>query len=207
MPEDAIFKGYQTVVVQDILIQSNNTLFKKEIYYSPSLKKTFMALMPDGYDGEFGPVIKSFVITQHFQHKMTEPAIVQFLQDHGIQISAATISRIITDNKEDFHAEKTDIIQAGLPSSIYQQMDDTGARVNGQNYYTHVLCNDHYTAYFTRENKNRLTILEILSQKELTFEFNEITYALMTEMNVSFKVLTNLQNQLTLLHQLEDIQI
>ncbi|MGI9214492.1 MAG: IS66 family transposase [Gammaproteobacteria bacterium] len=198
LPEDAVFKGYQTVIVQDILIQSNNTLFKKEVYYSASLNKTFMAPMPDGYDGEFGPVIKSFVITQHFQHKMTEPAIVQFLQDHGVQISAATVSRIITDNKEDFHAEKTDIIQAGLPSSIYQQMDDTGARVNGQNYYTHILCNEHYTAYFTRENKNRLTILEILSQKELTFEFNEITYALMTEMNLSFKVLTNLQNQLNL---------
>ncbi len=77
LPEDAVFKGYQTVVVQDILIQSNNTLFKKEVYYSPSLNKTFMASMPDGYEGEFGPNIKSFIITQHFQHKMTEPAIVQ----------------------------------------------------------------------------------------------------------------------------------
>ena len=198
LPEDAVFKGYQTVLVQDILITTDNTLFRKEVYYSPSLNKTFMASMPDGYEGEFGPVIKSFVIAQHFQHKMTEPAIVQFLQDHGIQISAATISRIITDNKEAFHAEKTDIIQAGMPSSVYQQMDDTGARVNGKNYYTHVLCNDYYTAYFTRENKNRLTILEILSQKELTFEFNEITYALMIEMNLSHKVLTELQNQPTL---------
>ena len=76
MPEDAVFKGYQTIVVQDILIQSNNTLFKKEVYYSKSLNKTFMAPMPDGYDGEFGPVIKSFVITQHFQYKMTEPVIL-----------------------------------------------------------------------------------------------------------------------------------
>ena len=198
LPEDAVFKGYQTVVAQDILIQSNNTLFKKEVYYSPSLNKTFMASMPDGYEGEFGPNIKSFIITQHFQHKMTEPAIVQFLQDHEIQISAATVSRIITDNKETFHAEKTDIIQAGLPSSVCQQMDDTGARVDGQNYYTHVLCNEYYTAYFTRENKNRLTILEILSQQELTFEFNEITYALMIEMDLSHKVLTKLQNQPTL---------
>jgi hypothetical protein len=195
LPEDAVFKGYQTVIVQDIIIKSDNVLFKKEVYYSPSLNKTFMASMPDGYEGEFGPNIKSFIITQHFQHKTTEPAIVQFLQDHGIQISAATVSRIITDNKEAFHAEKIDIIQAGLPSSVYQQMDDTGARVNGQNYYTHILCNEYYTAYFTRENKNRLTILEILSQKELTFEFNEITYALMIEMNLSHKILTKLQNQ------------
>lgn len=198
LPKDAIFKGYQTVVVQDILIKSNNTLFQKEVYYSPSLNKTFMAPMPDGYEGEFGPVIKSFIITQHFQHKMTEPAIVQFLQDHDIQISAATVSRIITDNKEAFHTEKTDIIQAGLPSSVYQQMDDTGARVNGQNYYTHVLCNPYYTAYFTRKNKNRLTILEILSQQELTFAFNNTSYALMTEMKLSHKILAELKNTLTL---------
>ncbi len=94
--------------------------------------------------------------------------------------------------------QKKQILYKLVPSSVYQQMDDTGVRVNGQNYYTHVLCNEYYTAYFTRENKNRLTILEILSQQKLTFEFNEITYALMIEMDLSHKVLTKLQNQPTL---------
>jgi hypothetical protein len=182
LPEDAIFKGYKTVIVQDIIIKTSNIKFRKEVYYSASLNKTFTAHVPSGYEGEFGPQIKSLIITQHFKYKMTEPAIVEFLRDHGIEISAATVSRIITDHNEQFHAEKKDIVKAGLPSSTYQQMDDTGAKVNGKNYYTHILCNQYYTAYFTRQNKNRLTILEILAQKELSFEFNESAYALMNEM-------------------------
>ena len=196
LPEDAIFKGYRTVIVQDISIKTNNVKFKKEIYYSPSLKKTFTALVPNGYEGEFGPHIKSLIITQHFKYKMTEPAIVEFLQDHGIKISAATVSRIITDHNEQFHAEKKDIVKAGLPSSVYQQMDDTGAKVNGKNYYTHVLCNQYYTAYFTRLSKNRLIVLEILAQKELCFEFNESAYALMTQMGLSLEVLIKLRERL-----------
>ena len=196
LPEDAIFKGYKTVIVQDMSINTNNIKFKKEIYYSPSLNKTFTANVPSGYEGEFGPHIKSLIITQHFKYKMTEPAIVEFLQDHGIQISAAIVSRVITDHNEQFHAEKKDIVKVGLPSSTYQQMDDTGAKVNGKNYYTHVLCNPYYNAYFTRSNKNRLTILEILAQKELFFEFNESAYALMNQMGLSTAMLTKITDQL-----------
>jgi len=82
-------------------------------------------------------------------------------------ISPATISRFITDNHEVFHQEKTDIVKAGLASSTYQQMDDTGARVKGKNHYTHILCNVFYTAFFTRRRKDRLTILEILTQGDM----------------------------------------
>ena len=48
--------------------------------------------------------------------------------------------RIETDNVK-FNQEKHDIMEAGLISTPYQQIDDTSARVNGQNYYTHILCN------------------------------------------------------------------
>lgn len=190
-----MFKGYQSVIVQEIEIHPDNIEFKKEVYYSPLMKKTFIASLPLGYQGEFGPNIKALVLSLHSESKMTEPAIVNFLRNHGVMISAATVSRIITDNHEQFHQEKADIIQAGLPSTIYQQMDDTGARVNGKNHYTHVLCNEHYTAYFTRPNKDRLTILEILSQGLLTFCFNESAYALMEQMKLPNKVLMALRSK------------
>jgi hypothetical protein len=57
-------------------------------------------------------------MTLHFSAKMTEPAIVTFLQTHGVFISAASVSRIITDNHESFHQEKKDIVQSGLESNI-----------------------------------------------------------------------------------------
>lgn len=195
LPPDAVFKGYQSVVVQDIVIKKDNVEFKKEIYYSPSTKKTFIANLPDGYHGEFGPNLKALIVSLHSNSKMTEPAIVEFLETHGVMISAATVSRIITDNHGCFHQEKKDIVQAGLPSTIYQQMDDTSARVNGKNNYTHILCNEYYTAYFTRLQKDRLTILEILSQRPLTFRFNESSYALMEQMQLPNKTIRLLKKQ------------
>jgi len=193
LPDDAIFKGYQSVVIQDLDIKTDNIKFRKEVYYSPSMRKTFIAHLPKGYQGEFGPNIKALILSLHSDSKMTEPAIVNFLAIHGIRISAATVSRIITDHHELFHQEKADIVQAGLPSTIYQQMDDTSARVNGRNHYTHILCNEYYTAYFTRPRKDRLTVLEILSQNLLTFCFNESAYALMEQMGLPNRAIEQLR--------------
>lgn len=193
LPPDAKFKGYQNVTVQDIEIKTDNIEFKKKTYYSKSLNKTFMADLPAGYDGEYGPHIKSLVIDMHQNNKMTEAAILEFLRNHKIIISAATISRFITDDHEEFHQEKKDIVAAGLESSTCQQMDDTGARVKGINHYTHILCNTLYTAFFTRRRKDRLTILEILTQGELNFAFNEASLTLMAQMHLPGKQLKRLQ--------------
>ena len=195
LPPDAVFKGYQSMVVQDIVIRPDNIKFKKEIYYSASLKKTFIAPLPSGYQGEYGPGIKALVLDMHHNSKTTESAIHRFLMNHEMDISIATISRMLTDNHEDFHQEKKAIVQAGLSSTVHQQMDDTGARVNGKNYHTHILCNSFYTAYFTRPGKDRLTIIEILTLGKMFFHFNELSYALMEQMNLSEKRLNILKQR------------
>ncbi len=193
LPDDAVFKGHSTVVIQDIQITTDNIAFKKEVYYSPSLKKTFMAALPPGYEGEFGPHLKAVVLALHNSGKMTESAILTFLRHHGIVISSATISRMITEKHDSFHQEKADIVQAGLASSTHQQMDDTGARVKGKNHYTHILCNALYTAFFTRRHKNRLTVLEILVQGPLSFRFDGSAYDLMVKLKLPNKTLKRLK--------------
>jgi len=193
LPPDAKFKGYQSVVVQDIAIKTDNVEFKKRIYYSAAQNKTFIADLPLGYEGKFGPKLKALVIDLHQNSKMTESAIHEFLSNHGVIISLATISRLITDRHDNFHQEKTDIVKAGLASSTYQQMDDTGARVKGVNHYTHILCNEWYTAFFTRRRKDRLTIMDILTQGNLSFVFNESSYTLMAQIHLSNKQLERLR--------------
>lgn len=195
LPEDAKFKGYHDVIVQDIIIKTDNIQFKKAVFYSPSLRKTFIAELPDGYQGEFGPGIKTLAISLYHKSKMTESAITEFLQDHGTFIGAATISGFLTKGHETFHQEKQDIVREGLVSTIYQQMDDTGARVNGKNNYVHILCNELYTAYFTRARKDRLTILEILTQGNLQFALNETALTLMQSMKLPSKILKMLREQ------------
>jgi len=39
LPDDAEFKGYQSMVVQEIIIKTDNVKYMKEIYYSPSQKR------------------------------------------------------------------------------------------------------------------------------------------------------------------------
>ena len=43
LPADAQFKGYQPVVVQNLKLVTDNVLFQKEVYYSPSRGRTFLA--------------------------------------------------------------------------------------------------------------------------------------------------------------------
>jgi regulator of replication initiation timing len=193
LPKDAVFKGYQPIIVQDISIQAENIEFKRAIYYSALLKKTFIAPLPTGYEDGWGPHLKALVLDLRHTSKMTESAIHRFLQNQGVDISPATISRLLINHQEGFHQEKKAIVTAGLASSLHQQMDDTGARVKGKNYYTHILCNTVYTAYFTRPHKDRLTIIDILTQGELIFRFNESSYALMELMKLPKKRLIQLQ--------------
>jgi hypothetical protein len=51
-----------------------------------------------------------------------------------------------------------------LASSPWHHLDDTSPRINGQNSYCHIVCNPLYTAYFTTENKDRQSVLDVLTK-------------------------------------------
>src|SRR3990167_595305 len=196
LPSDAIFKGYKTVIVQDLIISPSNIEFKKEVYYSPSLGKNIMTELPAGYSGEFGPNIKSLILSLHNDSRLPIPSITSFLLTHGTHISEATVTRIILNAQAEFSSEKVDIITCGLQVSNYQHIDDTGGKVNGVNHYVHVLCNQFFTAYFTRPNKSRLTVLEILNGGELSYKFNAGSYTLMRNMGLSAKAIVDVKSKI-----------
>jgi len=197
LPDDVEFKGYETRIVQDLKIVTDNVKFKLQTFYSPSMNKTFIAPMPPEYKGsEFGPGVKTLVITLYRDSGMTTPAIERFLKTFDLQISHGKISAWLTEEHDIFHAEKEDIIDAGRAASPYQQMDDTGSRVNGRNHYTHVLCNDFFTAYFTRPGKDRLTLLKLLCRDQLMFLFNQDALAIMAEFGLAKKWLVHMEPML-----------
>lgn len=191
LPDDAEFKGYEEKVVQDLLIKTDNVRFKREIYYSSSLKKTYIGNVPKGYEGEYGPHLNTHIISMKYVNNMSIPKIEEFLNNVGIIISRSYISERLT--KEEhlgmFHSEKSDMYQSSLEVSSFQQIDDTGSRVNGQNYYTHIVCNPLCTVFFTTERKDRLTILDILRNFESrNFLFNEKTFELLEQLKVPKKI-------------------
>ena len=176
LPDDAVSKGYETVVVQDLEIKTNNIRFKKEKYYSPSTGETWIAPMPDGYEGEFGPHIRTLIRTLYHSSNMSEPKIAEFFFDMGILISDGQVSNVLIKNNEEWHAEKDEIYRAGMASGHWQHIDDTGTRVDGENQYCHIVGNPLYTAYFTRPRKDRLTVINVLQNlSESPFLLNSHT--------------------------------
>jgi len=176
LPKDAKFKGYKDVVVQDILLQTNNILFHKQKYYSAATQKTYLAKLPRGYEGQFGPGIKALTLVFYYGIGTSEPKILEFFENVGIHISAGEISNLLIKKQESFHAENDAVYEAGLQSSPWQQTDDTLTRVNGQNQHCHVVCNPVYTSYHTRASKDRLSILDVLCNgRKRLFRLNEET--------------------------------
>jgi transposase IS66 family protein len=163
LPPDAVFKGYEDVVVQNVLFRTDNVLFRKEKFYSPSQHTTYVASLPPGYRGQFGPGIKSLALVFYYGAQMSEPKVAELLRSAGVRISDGQVSNLLIKDQAAFHTEKDAVYQAGLASSPWQHLDDTSTRVNGQNGYCHIVCNPLYTAYFTTTAKDRLTVLDVLT--------------------------------------------
>jgi transposase IS66 family protein len=163
VPPDAVCKGYEDVVVQDVLFHTDNVLFRKEKFYSPSQHTTYVASLPPGYSGQFGPGLKSLALVLYYGAQMSEPKVAELLRSVGVRISDGQVSNLLIKDQAAFHTEKEAVYQAGLASSPWQHLDDTSTRVNGQNGYCHIVCNPLYTAYFTTTAKDRLTIIDVLT--------------------------------------------
>ena len=163
LPPDAVFKGYEDVVVQDVLFRTDNVLFRKEKFYSPSQHTTYVASLPPGSRGQFGPGIQSLALVFYYGAQMSEPKVAELLRSVGVWISDGQVSNLLIKDQAAFHTEKDAVSQAGLASSPWQHLDDTSPRVNGQNGYCHIVCNPLYTAYFTTTAKDRLTVIDVLT--------------------------------------------
>src|SRR5947209_11923206 len=186
LPQDAQFKGYEEVIVQDIDFRTENIKFRKEKYYSPGQKQTYLAEMPAGYQGQFGPGVRAWVLALYYAGGMSEPKILELLQTVGMHISAGQLSAFLLKDQEQFHAESAKVLQAGLRSSPWQHLDSTGTRVDGKNEHCHVVCNPFYTAYCTLPAKDRLSLLKVLmGGADPVFRLNELALYLWKQLGVA----------------------
>jgi len=162
LPPDAEFKGLEPVVVQDLRFQTDHVRFWKEKFYSATERRTYLAELPAGYVGEYGPGVRALALVFYFGCQMTEPKIGELFRQVGVSISAGQVSKLLIKGQEPFHTEKEAVYAAGLRSGPWQHLDDTGTRVDGQNHHCHVVDNPLHTTFLTTPAKDRLTIIDVL---------------------------------------------
>jgi len=190
LPTDAEFKGYQPVVVQNLKLVTDNVLFQKEVFYSPSQRRRFLAPLPAGYTGQYGPHLRTLTLVFHHAGQMSEPQLHALFTDAGIAIARGTISEFLIGGHERFHAEAQEVLVAGMASSPWQHLDVTPTRVEGRNEACHVLCNPLYTAYQTRPSQDRLTVIGVLQgDAPRRYRLDELAWAYLLEVGVSQKLL------------------
>jgi hypothetical protein len=186
LPADAEFKGYEKVVAQDLRISSDNVEFLKAKYYSRQQRQTYLAPVPPGWEGGFGPGIKALAITFAYGCNLAQPKLAEWFGNMGVRISAGEISNLLVTKQESFHAEKADIYDAGLRSSPWQHLDATSTRVDGKNQYCHVVCNPLYTAYITTPQQDRLTVLSVLRNlREPVYRVNDEALSFLQQCGMS----------------------
>jgi len=164
LPPDAERKGCEHQVVQDIVLRTDNVLFHREKWYARSTGKTYVAPLPAGYSGEFGPGLRSASLALYYAGQMSEAKILELFRSIGMQISDGGFSNLLIKGHEGFHGESAAVVVAGLHSSPWQHLDDTGTTVDGQRQYCHILCNPLYTSYTTLPAKDRLSVVAVLAR-------------------------------------------
>ena len=163
LPEGTRPLGFVDYCVQDLLFQPHNTRYRRARYQLPD-GSLLTAPLPEHVNGHFGPTLRSYVIYQHHQNMVTQPLLLEELCEVGVQISAGTINRLLTENHDAFHQEKDSLLPAAREVSQYFHTDDTSARHQGQSGHTLHIGNEWFASFFTTGSKSRVNFLEILRQ-------------------------------------------
>jgi len=173
LPDGSRFKGYEDFTVQDIIIKPHNTLYRRERWVS-SDGQTLMGRLPEHLKGgHFGTILVAFILYQHYHCHVTQPLLLEQLREFKIDISAGKLNQLLTEGKEDFHAEKEAVLAMGLAVSNYVHVDDTGARHQGNNGYCTHIGNELFAYFESTPSKNRINFLKLLRGPHTDYMLSE----------------------------------
>lgn len=177
LPEGARFLCFESYVVQDLIIQSDNTKYLRARYGLPE-GGSVLAPLPGGVlpveGGHFGANLVAYILDQYHQAHVTEPVLLEQLWEYGIDISSGQLHRILTEDKELFHQEKEEVRAAGLAESSYIGTDDTGARHQGKNGYCTAIGNELFAYFESTDSKSRVNFLQVLQGVQRDYAINDM---------------------------------
>ncbi len=195
VPPGSVHNGYQDFTVQGLLFERNNTLYRRERWLTPQ-GKHIAAPLPEHLKGpgsHFDATLQSFILSQYYHSHVTQPLILEQLQDRGVDISGGQVNRIITENKDRFHREKDEILRVGLAISPYVNVDDTGARHKGKNGYCTHIGNEWFAWFESTHSKSRINFLKLLRAGATDYVISRDAIAYMEMLNLPQKQFERLE--------------
>lgn len=172
LPPDAKFEGYRDFVVQDIVIESRNTRYRRAVYRLVD-GSLLVGQRPDGVDSHFGPALIEFILLQTHQNHVTQGRLLEQLRELGVDISAGQLSNILLQGHENLHAEKDQLLPTARQISGTLHCDDTSARHQGKSAFCTHIGNDLFASFSTTDSKSRLNFLRLLCQPEEQYRLCE----------------------------------
>jgi hypothetical protein len=162
IPPGSFFRYYKDWVVQDLKLEPYNIRFKLKVYETPE-GGYVMGKLPANYENRhYGPELIRFILYQYYHCHVTQPLLLEQLQEMGFNISAGHLNNFLIEDKDRFHSEKDRILATGLEVSSYINVDDTGARHKGKNGYCTHIGNESFSWFESTESKSRINFLKLL---------------------------------------------
>jgi hypothetical protein len=194
VPPEAVFKGYEDFVVQDLVLQPRVIRYRRERWLTPEGQSLVAPLPAEVRPGShFGPDLICFILHQYHHQHVTQPLLLEQLHQLGIDVSAGQLNRILTEGKDAFHQEKAELLPAALAVSAYVQVDDTGARHQGHNGSCTQIGNELFAVFASTDSKSRLNFLEILRRPHADYVINETAVAYWRRQKLSAAVVDQLR--------------
>src|SRR5713101_2597602 len=189
-PVGSRHKGYEEIVVQDLSLSPQVTLYRRERWETPEGERIIATLDP-GIVGGYGPNLHRLILALHFSGQVTCERIVALLNGMGVMISKRQVVRLLTAKLERFRAEDEAVLKAGL-GGAYVTVDDTGARHAGKSGYTTQIGSDTFTVFRTGPSKSRQAFLSRLCGGTALYVINDAALGYMKDRQLPQAVIDTL---------------
>lgn len=190
-PAGSRFKGYETILVRDLVLSAEVVRTRRECWVTPSGER-LVAPLPAGTVGGWGANLRRFILACHIQGQVTTERLTALLTGIGVDISKRQVVRLISEGLEAFAAEDRDVLRAGLATAAWITVDDTSARHARQDGTTTQIGDHRFTAFRTGRSKSRAAFLASLRAGHGDYIIDEEALAYMRGRNLAGPVLARL---------------